>query len=103
MTTPSSGKASLSDYRIFETAEFQKRFKKLERNDRVFLESKFKGSVYPNLIRNPRFGVNIKKMRGYKPETLRYRVGKFRLFYSIDDITKIVFVLSIDKRKDAYR
>jgi mRNA interferase RelE/StbE len=42
-------------------------------------------------------------MRGYKPETLRYRIGKVRLFYSIDDITKIVFVLSIDKRKDAYR
>ncbi|MCX7003920.1 MAG: type II toxin-antitoxin system RelE/ParE family toxin [bacterium] len=33
----------------------------------------------------------------------RYRLGSFRLFYSVDKEQRIVFVLTIDDRKNAYR
>jgi mRNA interferase RelE/StbE len=38
----------------------------------------------------------------YKPETWRYRIGKYRLFYVIDENEKTVYILSIDLRKEAY-
>ncbi|KAF1080158.1 MAG: hypothetical protein GQF41_3625 [Candidatus Rifleibacterium amylolyticum] len=32
-----------------------------------------------------------------------YRIGKFRIFYSIDEKLKIVSILTIDFRKNAYK
>ncbi|NQV50560.1 MAG: type II toxin-antitoxin system RelE/ParE family toxin, partial [Candidatus Marinimicrobia bacterium] len=46
---------------------------------------------------------NIKKLRDYTPSTWRYRINKFRLFYTTDTTEKIVFILTIDFRKDAYK
>ena len=92
--------AVLSDYRIFETDEFLKQFKKLPEQNFSFLQKKH---VYPLLKNNPFLGTNIKKLRGYSPDIWRYRIGKFRLFYNIDKKEKIVFILTIDFRKDAYR
>ena len=37
--------------------------------------------VYPQLRKNPFFGTNIKKLKGYDPATWRYRIGKFRVFF----------------------
>jgi len=59
-------------------------------------------SIYPQLKEEPHYGNNIKKLVGYKPEIWRYRIGKFRLFYVIDENEKIIYILSIDLRKDAY-
>jgi len=42
-------------------------------------------------------------LQGYTPETWRYRSGPYRLFYSVDEDDKIVFMLTVDDRKDAYR
>ena len=95
--------AVLSDYRIFETDEFLKQFKKLPEQNFSFLQKKLYNYVYPLLKNNPFLGTNIKKLRGYLPETWRYRIGKFRLFYNIDKKEKIVFILTIDFRKNAYR
>jgi mRNA interferase RelE/StbE len=36
-------------------------------------------------------------------DTWRYRIGKFRLFCIVDLKEWILFVLTIDDRKDAYR
>jgi mRNA interferase RelE/StbE len=36
------------------------------------------------------------------PARWRYRIGKFRLFYIIDEKEKVVAMISIDDRKDAY-
>ena len=33
----------------------------------------------------------------------RYRVSDFRLFYTIDQPKKLVIILGIDNRKDAYK
>jgi len=93
----------LSDYRIFETDEFQKQLKKVSQSQRKVVEKKLSGYVYPQLRTAPYYGPNIKKLRGYKPETWRYRIGNYRAFYCVDEEECIVFMLTIDDRKDAYK
>ncbi len=98
-----SVEGALSDYRIFETAELVRALRKLPDEDVRFLQGKLKKYVYPQLRQMPFFGANIKKLRGYDPETWRYRIGKYRVFFHVDRTERIVFVLTIEKRKDAYR
>lgn len=93
----------MSEYRIFETEEFQKQLKKVTASRREIIERKLSGYVYPQLRSAPCYGPNIKKLRGYTPATWRYRIGDYRVFYCVDEQKKIVFVLTIDDRKDAYK
>ena len=94
---------ALSEYRIFETDEFMKRLKQLASRDAAFLRRKLDSFVYPHLKAEPFWGNNIKKLQGYTPETWRYRIGKFRLFYVVDQEEQILYILTVDDRKDAYR
>ena len=93
----------MSDYRIFETEEFLRSLDRLPEADACFLRAKLTSLAYPQLRQMPFFGPNVRKLRGYSPETWRYRVGRYRVFFCVDDTEKIVFILSVDKRKDAYR
>jgi len=93
----------LSNYRIFETDEFTKALKKLSRTNIMFIQKKLTSYVYPQIRNEPCFGNNIRKLRDYTPDTWRYRLGKFRLFYTVDHEERIIFVLTIDFRKDAYK
>ena len=93
----------MSDYRIFETDEFQKQLKKVTTSQREVIERKLSGYVYPQLRTAPYYGPNIKKLRGYAPQTWRYRIGSYRVFYHVDEQKRIVFILTIDDRKDAYK
>lgn len=93
----------MSNYRIFETQEFSKKLNKLSSTNSKFTQKKLNNYVYPQIKKEPCFGKNIKKLRGYIPDTWRYRLGKFRLFYSVDHKEKIIFILSVDFRKDSYR
>lgn len=92
----------LSNYKIFETDEFLKKIKKITNRDQNFIEGKLFQHIYPQLKEEPHFGNNIKKLIDYKPETWRYRIGKYRLFYVIDENEKTIYILSLDLRKDAY-
>ena len=92
----------MSNYKIFETNEFLKRIQKISKRDKSFIEKKLTQYVYPQLKEEPHYGNNIKKLFGYTPETWRYRIGKYRLFYVIEKSNKIIYILSIDLRKDAY-
>ena len=92
----------MNNYKIFETDEFQKRIAKISKRDKTFIEKKLTQYIYPQLKEEPHYGNNIKKLVNYNPETWRYRIGKYRLFYVIDKKDKIVYVISIDLRKDAY-
>jgi mRNA interferase RelE/StbE len=91
------------DFRIFETDEFQKRLGQLTLTDSRFVQRKLIEYVYPQLRKDPFFGLNVKKLKGYNPETWRYRIGRFRIFYIIDQADQIVSILSIDNRRDAYK
>ena len=93
----------MSKYRKFETDEFLKRLKKLSNRDVRFLTKKLKTYVYPQLCEEPHFGKNIKKLAGYDPNTWRYRIGNFRVFYGIDEDEKIIFIFTVEDRKDAYK
>jgi len=93
----------LSEFKIFETDEFLKRLKKLSSRDATFLRRKLDSFVYPQLRAAPFWGNNIKKLQGYTPETWRYRVGKFRVFYIVDQEEQVLYILTVDDRKDAYR
>ncbi len=94
---------NLSEFRLFETDEFIKRLEKMSSMDVARIRSKLKSYVYPQLRKDPFWGSNIKKLRAYTPSTWRYRINKFRLFYSVDTTEKIVFMLTIDFRKNAYK
>ncbi len=59
--------------------------------------------VYPILRENPYFGPNIKKLKDIYKDVYRFRIGDYRLFYSISESTVIVFVINIELRKDAYK
>ena len=91
------------DFKIFETDEFQKRLGQLTLIDSRFLQRKLIEYVYPQLRKDPFFGLNVKKLKGYNPETWRYRIGRFRVFYLIDPTEQIVSILSVDNRRDAYK
>ena len=97
------GGGSLSEFRIFETDEFLKKLTKISSRDSEFLRRKLDSFVYPQLKGEPFWGNNIKKLQGYTPNTWRYRVGKFRIFYSIDQDEQIIYLLTVENRKDAYR
>ena len=98
---PNTGAVRSSEFRVFETEEFRKSLARL-RPPR-FLPGKLERYVYPQLRQGPYFGPNIRKLQGYTPPTWRYRIGPYRIFYSVDEGERIVFMLTIDDRKDAYR
>ena len=93
---------SSEEYQIFETDEFLKRLTKLSKRDSEFIEKKLMNYVYDQLRSEPHYGTNIKKLRDYVPEMWRYRIGKFRVFYTIEEEDKIVFIITVEFRKDAY-
>jgi mRNA interferase RelE/StbE len=90
----------LAKYKIAETDDFRKEIK----NDKFRnLYRKIADFVYPQLRSNPFFGPNIKKLKGEFEDYYRYRIGNFRLFYTIYKDRVIVFIVSIGDRKAAYR
>ena len=92
-----------NNYRIFETDEFAKWLSQVSLSDKKMIEKKLKNFIYPQLKDEPHFGNNIKKLVNYTPPAWRYRIGKYRLFFIIDEKVKVIYVISIDHRKDAYR
>ena len=63
---------------------------------------KLKEYVYPQLKEHPHYGQNIKKLKNFKPDTWRYRIGAWRFFYEIDEENQIIFMLAASHRSVAY-
>lgn len=89
-------------YKIFETEQFLKDLKKLDKQDQRRIYNKISSTIYPQIKNNPYFGKNIKKLRVYKPETWRYRIGSFRLFYEINGKEKVIYIVTIEIRSKSY-
>ena len=87
------------NFKIAETEYFSQQMKLIGKN----LNTKVSNYVYPQLRENPFYGLNIKKLKGDFSEIYRYRIGDYRLFYSIDTKNKIVILVSINQRKEAYK
>ena len=92
----------MAKYKIFEANTFLKKFRKLDKNNQKKLRSKLDNYVYPQLRNEPHFGNNIKKLTDFNPDTWRYRIGDYRVFYGIDDKKVFVNIVSIDNRSYAY-
>jgi len=88
---------------VFETEEFLKKFGKLAADQSRRLRKKLDEYVYPQLRCEPFCGLNIKKLRGYNPEVWRCRIGRFRVFYTVDTNEGVIYVPSVDLRRDAYK
>jgi len=93
--TPSS-----NEFQIAETESFQKQLKKNRSLDRVY--RRIRSYVYPLLRTNPFFGPNIKRLKGTFSDYYRYRIGDYRLFYTVNQEEVIVFVVALRHRQDAY-
>ena len=92
----------MADFRIFETAQFQKDLQQDFRGQQTHIHHKLVTYAYPQLRTNPYVGKNIKKLRDVIPETWRYRIGDYRFFYTVDERQRLVFMLTADHRGRAY-
>lgn len=92
----------MSEYRIFETEQFQEDLRQIARAGRAGVVHKLREVVYPQLVRHPHYGPQIRKLQGFNPDTWRYRIGSWRFFYEIDDQEKIVFLTAASHRGSAY-
>jgi mRNA interferase RelE/StbE len=92
-----------SEYRIFETDEFRHKLEKLSGTNIRAIHTKLENYVYPQLREQPFFGANIRKLRGFDADVWRYRIGRFRVFYTVDEDERVVSIVTIEARKDAYR
>ncbi len=88
----------MAEFRIFETAQFQKDLLQDFRGQQVRIQQKLATYVYPQLRENPCFGKNIKKLREAVPETRRCRIGDDRFFYTVHERQTVVFMLTADHR-----
>jgi len=88
----------LNKFKIAETDTF---FSKLADQKYSKIYKKISDYVYPQLRENPFFGSNIKKLKGEFEGLYRYRAGKYRIFYKIENESILVVIPDIDDRKDA--
>jgi len=92
----------LSKYRIFETERFQKDLQHIAMSGQSKVAQKLRNFVYPQLQNHPHFGSNIKKLKDFQPDTMRYRIGSWRFFYEIDEQEEIIFMIAASHRSSAY-
>jgi mRNA interferase RelE/StbE len=93
----------LVKFGIFETEQFIEDLTQDFEGRGARIRKRLVEYVYPQLRSNPYFGKNIKKLRNYKPDTWRYKIGRYRFFYEISEKERIVYMLAADSRKDSYR
>lgn len=92
----------MNKYKIFETDNFKKQISNLDKHQGEQLYPKIKNIIYPQLRQEPHYGPNIKKLKNYDPETWRYRIGRYRIFFEIDQAENIVAITALKLIKDAY-
>lgn len=89
-------------YSIFETEQFLEDLTQDFKGQGERIREKLLEFVYPQLRNNPYFGKNIKKLKDYKPDTWRYRIGDYRFFYEISQKERMIYMITADSRKDSY-
>ena len=67
-------------FKEIETKGFQEDLNQDFGGQQKRIVRKLQEYVYPQLRLQPYFGHNIKKLKNYKPDTWRYRIGDHRFF-----------------------
>jgi mRNA interferase RelE/StbE len=93
----------LDKYRIFENDGFISDIRGDLGGRSGKIQKKNTEYVYPQLRIEPHFGLNIKKLRDRRPDTWRYRIGNYRMFYMIDEEEKTVIITAFHIRGKAYK
>ena len=52
---------------------------------------------------NPYQGPNIRRLKGNLKSVFRYRIGDYRLFYTVDAENRRIYILELENSKDAYK
>jgi mRNA interferase RelE/StbE len=89
-----------TEFKIAETETF---IKKIEKSEFKAIYNKIVNYIYPQLRKNPFYGSNIKKLKGDFSGVYRYRIGQYRLFYSVETNKVIVFIINLSHRKESYK
>lgn len=92
----------MAEFKIFETEQFIDDLKADFKGRGEKIRQKLIQYVYPQLRSNPFIGNNIRKLKNYKPDTWRYRIGDYRFFYEINKKEGIVYMIAADSRNDSY-
>lgn len=92
---------SSSNYTVAETESFRRSLRKNNALSRLY--PRIRDTVYPLLRREPHFGPNIKRLRGEFSDFYRYRLGDYRLFYTIDEPDTVVVVADLRSRQASYQ
>lgn len=92
----------MSGWRIFETEQFTADLLRIGRSGQPKIVEKLRQTVYPQLREHPHFGPHVRKLKGYRPEAWRYRIGAWRFFYELDDEKRIVYMIAAEHRGSAY-
>lgn len=92
----------MGKYSIFETDQFLEDLTQDFKGQGERTREKLLEFVYPQLRNNPYFGKNIKKLKNYKPDTWRYRIGDYRFFYEISQKERLIYMITADSRKGSY-
>jgi len=82
-------------YKIFLTKKFDRKFSKLDEQLQLRVIKKLR-----TLESEPRTGKNLK---GKFKNLFSVRVGNYRVFYTIDEKRKVIFIITIKHRKSAYK
>ncbi|MGH9316847.1 MAG: type II toxin-antitoxin system RelE family toxin [Thermoanaerobaculia bacterium] len=93
----------MSEYRLFETITFRRNLDRLGPAAAKRIRDTLTERVYPVLRANPRQVPSAARLKEWDPPTWRIRIGTWRVFYEIDDASRIVSLTAADHRKGAYR
>lgn len=85
-------------FEIQFTEEADTHYNRLDSNMRRRVDA-----AIDTLMQNPFFGPNIQKLKGRYAGQYRYRVGSYRIFYTIDTQGYQCIVIGIHPRGRAYR
>ena len=92
----------MGSYGIFETTGFLADPRRIRAPGHRQILDKLRTRVYSQLAGEPHLGTNVRKLRAHDPETWRYRIRDWRLFYEIDEEERIVFMTAAHHRSEAY-
>ena len=86
-------------YKIAETESFVKNIAKRKLGK---IHDKICKDIYLIISKDPFYGPNIKKLIGNLDGFYRYRVGNYRLVYTVNEEENMIFLSELVHRKDAY-
>ncbi|MCL4837721.1 MAG: type II toxin-antitoxin system RelE/ParE family toxin [Thermoanaerobaculia bacterium] len=92
----------MTEYRLFATDQVAADLAAIAGDRRPEVERRLARVVWPELRRRPRSGPRVRRLRGSQPETWRYRIGSWRLFYEIEEEGRIVCLLAAVHRASAH-